>query len=256
MSGEGKNVKAELRSGDFGGCLVGGSAEERARGRKIKRRAIVISVVLQTAAMAALLIVPLLAKPAPLSVQSYVPIPPYSHSASQRQARPQRPQPPVPSTTHYFEHLQPVGNIIRQNDTTPQGPIGPEIPIGDTAAPEKSGLLNVIDTRVPPPPDTTAPQTKRVVVGHIDPALLIHRIEPVFPPLARQIRRGGKVELHAIIANDGRIQSLEVVSGDPLFIQSAIDAVRQWRYKPTLLNGRPVEVDTFITVLYTLNQQQ
>lgn len=84
--------------------------------------------------------------------------------------------------------------------------------------------------------------------------MLVRRVEPVFPPLARQIRRSGKVELHAVIATDGSIQSLEVVSGDPLFIQSALDAVRQWRYRPTMLNGQPVEIDTFITVLYTVNQ--
>jgi len=62
------------------------------------------------------------------------------------------------------------------------------------------------------------------------------------------------VELHAIIAMDGSVESLEVVSGDPFFLQSALAAVRQWRYRPTTLNGRPVEVDTHITVIYTLAQ--
>ena len=80
-------------------------------------------------------------------------------------------------------------------------------------------------------------------------------MEPVFPPLARQIRRGGKVELHALIRTDGSIESLEVVSGDPLFIASALAAVQQWRYRPTYLNGQPVEVETFIVVIYTLEPQ-
>ena len=84
--------------------------------------------------------------------------------------------------------------------------------------------------------------------------MLIYRVEPVYPPLAREIRRGGRVELRAVIATDGTIQSLKVVSGEPLFIQSALDAVRQWRYRPTVLNGRPVEIDTFITVTYNLSQ--
>jgi protein TonB len=92
-------------------------------------------------------------------------------------------------------------------------------------------------------------------MGHIDPALVTYRVEPAFPALAKQIRKSGKVELHAVIAMDGTIQSLEVVSGDPMFVQSALDAVRQWRYTPTKLNGQPVEVDTFITVVYTLNSQ-
>ena len=84
--------------------------------------------------------------------------------------------------------------------------------------------------------------------------MLLYRVEPMYPALAKQIHKSGKVELRALIATDGTIQSLQVVSGDPLFVQSALDAVRQWRYKPTLLNGQPVEIDTFITVIYTLNQ--
>ncbi len=82
--------------------------------------------------------------------------------------------------------------------------------------------------------------------------MLIHRVEPVYPPLPRQIHKEGRVEMRAIIATDGTIQSLEIVSGDPMFYQSAIEAVKQWRYRPTILNGQPVEIDTFITVIYTL----
>jgi periplasmic protein TonB len=78
-------------------------------------------------------------------------------------------------------------------------------------------------------------------------------VEPLYPPLARQIRLEGRVELHAIIARDGSVQSLEAISGHPLLIPAALEAVRQWRYRPTILNGQPVEVDTHITVIYTLN---
>ena len=82
--------------------------------------------------------------------------------------------------------------------------------------------------------------------------MLIHRVEPIYPPLARQIHREGRVELRATIGTDGTIQSLQVVSGDPMFLNSAIEAVRQWRYRPTILNGQPVEIDTYITVVYTM----
>jgi protein TonB len=82
--------------------------------------------------------------------------------------------------------------------------------------------------------------------------MLVQRVEPVYPPLARQIHREGQVELHAVIATDGTIQSLQAVSGDPLFLQSALEAVRQWRYHPTILNGQAVEIDTYITVIYSL----
>ena len=60
------------------------------------------------------------------------------------------------------------------------------------------------------------------------------------------------MELHAIISTDGTIRSLQVVSGDPLFLRSALDAVGQWRYRATVLNGQPVEIDTYITVIYSL----
>ena len=84
--------------------------------------------------------------------------------------------------------------------------------------------------------------------------MLIYRVEPVYPVLPKQMGRSGRVELRAIIGTDGTIQFLQVVSGDPLFIQSALQAVQQWRYKPTILNGQRVEIDTFITVVYTINR--
>ncbi len=84
--------------------------------------------------------------------------------------------------------------------------------------------------------------------------MLIHRVEPIFPTLPRQMGREGRVELHAIIAADGSVSSLQFLNGDELFYPSARDAVSKWRYKPTILNGVPVEVDTRITVIYRLNR--
>ena len=82
--------------------------------------------------------------------------------------------------------------------------------------------------------------------------MLVYRVEPAYPPLMQQIRKSGRVVLRAIIATDGTVQSLEAVSGDSGFFQSALDAVRQWRYRPTILNGQPVEVETTITVIYNI----
>jgi len=93
-----------------------------------------------------------------------------------------------------------------------------------------------------------------MVHTQISAAMLTHRVEPVYPTLAKQLGRAGRVELRAVIATDGTIQSLQVVSGDPLFYQSAMDAVRQWRYRATVLNGEAVEVDTFITVIYNISR--
>jgi TonB family protein len=107
---------------------------------------------------------------------------------------------------------------------------------------------------VPPPADNQSTAQVRHSVSEMQQmAQLIRRVEPNYPPLARQIQREGRVELHAIISTAGSIESLEVISGDPLFIQSALSAVREWRYRPTILNGRPIEVDTHITVIYTLS---
>jgi len=78
--------------------------------------------------------------------------------------------------------------------------------------------------------------------------MLIHRVEPVYPRMLGIAGIHGEVRLHAIIAKDGSIQSLTVISGHPLLAGAAIDAVRQWRYKPYILNGEAVEVETFVTV--------
>jgi protein TonB len=83
-------------------------------------------------------------------------------------------------------------------------------------------------------------------------ASIINQTRPLYPPLARQARIQGNVVLHAIIDKEGKVAQLEVISGHPLLVQSALDAVKQWRYKPTTLNGDPVEVDTTITVTFTM----
>jgi periplasmic protein TonB len=105
-------------------------------------------------------------------------------------------------------------------------------------------------TMAPPPPKLTP---KRVTVGgNVQAARLVNKVTPLYPPLARQTRISGTVKLHAIIGKDGSVQQLQVVSGHPLLVQSALDAVKQWRYQPTLLNGEPVEVDTEIDVIFSL----
>lgn len=87
-----------------------------------------------------------------------------------------------------------------------------------------------------------------VSISHLSEAQLIHRVEPEYPRMAVIINLQGEVRLHAIIAKDGTIQSLSVSSGHPMLAQAALEAVRQWRYRPYVLNGQAVEVETFITV--------
>jgi periplasmic protein TonB len=237
---------------NFGECLVEGSAGERQNGRKIKRRAIAISIALESAGLTALLIAPMLAKPAEIRMTRTIPIPPYTaartpHASTDRPVTFRRPC--------VFCPAGPIAPIAASSvDRHVNGidePSKDDFLTRTTGAPDG---LAMDDRRNQPKPPIEPPRQKtRIYEPHINPALLTHRVEPVFPALARQIRKSGRVELRAVIAADGTIQSLEVMSGDPIFLPSAIEAVRQWRYKPTLLNGQPVEVDTFITVIYTLN---
>jgi|SRR5882762_9525210 len=92
-------------------------------------------------------------------------------------------------------------------------------------------------------------QRVRVSPGVIK-GLLIYRVEPAYPPLAQQARIQGVVVLTALIDKGGNVQSLQVVSGHPLLVRAAIEAVKQWRYKPFLLNGQPLEVETTVTVSF------
>ena len=113
------------------------------------------------------------------------------------------------------------------------------------------GIIGGTGSNMPPPPKETP---KRIRVGgQVQQAKVLVRIQPLYPPLAKQARIQGTVRLQAVIAKDGSIQELQVLSGHPLLVQAALDAVRQWRYQPTLLNGEPVEVVTTIDVVFTLS---
>jgi len=101
-------------------------------------------------------------------------------------------------------------------------------------------------------PKVATPQRVRVSQG-VTQGLLIHKVQPNYPPLARQARIQGAVVLQAVISKEGTIEGLKLISGHPMLAPAAIDAVKQWRYKPYILNGEPVEVDTTITVNFTLS---
>ena len=108
---------------------------------------------------------------------------------------------------------------------------------------------NNISTVIPPRPVAAKP----LVVSHLAEANLLHKVQPIYPPIARQARVQGAVELRAIISKNGTIENLVVVRGHPMLSAAAIEAVRQWRYRPYLLNGEPIEVETEITVNFLLS---
>lgn len=96
------------------------------------------------------------------------------------------------------------------------------------------------------------PQRVRISQG-VTRGLLVHRAEPPYPPLARAARVQGDVVLSAVIDVNGNITNLQLVSGHPMLVPAALAAVKEWRYKPYLLNGQPVEVETTITVIFSLS---
>jgi protein TonB len=137
--------------------------------------------------------------------------------------------PQVPMSANGFSHL-PLSNVgIARTDIVapPDGP-------GPTAAPK---------------PDVAPLRMSSTILS----AQLITKVVPVYPVLAVRTRVSGTVHLEGILAKDGTIRNLQVLSGHPLLVPAALDAVRQWVYRPTLLNGVPVEVIAPIDVVFTLN---
>ena len=116
---------------------------------------------------------------------------------------------------------------------------------------KSSTPLFVEPPQPPPPPIEHAPEPLRIG-GDVAAARLIHRVQPVYPALARQARVQGTVRLEAIIHENGEIANLRVISGHPLLIQASLDAVEQWRYQPTSLNGQSMAVITTIDVNFRL----
>jgi periplasmic protein TonB len=148
--------------------------------------------------------------------------------------------------------------ILNVDETSAPPPVdigGLSVP-GSTGNPmARSGILDSIgsglNSIVPPPPPVPSvhpPRVSRMMEGN-----LIYRVQPQYPQLARQARVQGIVVLRAMISREGKIENLQVVSGHPLLVKSAIDAVLQWRYRPYYLNNEPVEVETQVTVNFTLS---
>jgi len=245
--------------GDLGSlhsCLVDGDPEQRSRERHVRRRAVAISITTQSAIVAAIVLIPLFAKPGKIAA-TVVPIPPYyAHRVQSTGERIIERAPRHPVDPRIFDPSALHRPVVVVRDPNPDPGPAP-IPGFSERGPGTStvGQIPILDIRAPERPQPQRAQAPNIVhVTHLDPAMLTRRIEPIYPTLMRQIGRSGEVQLRAIIGTGGTIQSLQVVGGDPGFFQSALEAVRQWHYKPTVLNGNPVEVDTFITVIYNISR--
>lgn len=140
---------------------------------------------------------------------------------------------------------QPVEGAATARVARPAGESGAPKP---TASPRESSFPFGAISGVPPPP---AP-TRIRVGGNVQSANLLEKVDPVYPPLAWQALIQGTVRFTAIIGKDGHVQNLQLVSGHPLLVPAAQEAVKQWVYRPVLINGSPVEVITQIDVPFTL----
>jgi protein TonB len=243
----------------LGRCLVEGDADATSPARRNRRKAFGLSLAIETSLVISLVAAPLLTSVA--QPQLHQILPPQltffgawrSHSPAQHAASPttvRRPEIPNP----FPPSAPPVTTVDFRRDEEP------DVPILDLPGEYVPGAVQMTQTgrTLPPvePPHISQPaqQEKRPLKlsEGVLQAQLVSRIEPRYPPLALQTKQERTVVLHAIISRDGRINAVEVVSGSPLFLQAALDAVRQWRYRPTLLNGEPVEVETTITVMFRL----
>jgi periplasmic protein TonB len=231
---------------------------ERARTRK--PTTVLASAVLHTVLVVALVLLPLLQPQAiPLLSTAYgLPLPPA--------LKPDVPIELVAAPPHIQLQIQPDSADLIAPTVIPRDiAFVVDAPAADSQLPSGmvTGIRSVLGPMVaqpvtealppppepPPPPISTAPVR---VGGGVELANLIFQAKPTYPPIARQARVQGAVVLEATISKDGSVVDLRVISGNPLLNEAAIDAVRQWRYKPTLLNGDPVAVITTITVNFAL----
>jgi protein TonB len=254
--------------GSLSECILENDAESRGRARNLRRKALLISVVFEAALLGAMLLWPLITPGVLPGLFNVIPTPPYrggggsAEKPAPSHAHPQtvtanRPalclfctRPAAPTTA------RPANDASASSlsgDTAPgisdggiDGPPGPGVGIPGA---ERTGVP--IEIKTPQPPEHNSPLHRSEGVMA---AALIYKVQPQYPVIARTIHLQGTVYLGAIIATDGTVRQLEVISGNPILANPALQAVRLWRYQPTRLNGEPVEVETLITVNFILNQ--
>ena len=251
---DGKVVHGELSD-----CLIENDAEAMQRGRRLRRQALAVSLVLEALVLAAMLAWPLLYPSTLNATYIMTPVPPYRRGAEEKPRAAPRPEVrhPVPRPP-----LMQPPVIPHHLDTRPE-----PAPVVDASAESSSDSVaigNVLGldggigdgksaNPLPPPRPTVRQDAKpRQMSEGVMEAMLIRRVQPVYPVVGLSARISGTVQLRAIIGADGTVQQLTVLSGSPILARAALDAVSQWRYRPTLLNGQPIAVETLVTVKFVL----
>lgn len=171
-------------------------------------------------------------------------------------ANPRKLQVPKPAST-YTPSSAGISAPVHKTQEAPSSPVG-------TTSGTLGGISDGVPSEVPvstinvPLPAAKAPEptpVKRMrIAARVAEANLIHDVAPQYPPEAGRARVEGTVVLMAAIGKDGSVEDVRVESGLPILAQAAVDAVKQWRYRPYLLNGEPVEVDSRITINFTLSR--
>ena len=146
--------------------------------------------------------------------------------------------------------------MIKEEDTPPPSSGGFGV-VGGVAGGMPGGSLGgviggIVSSTPVAVPKMATPKSVRVSLG-VAAGLLVHQVKPTYPPLARQARIQGTVMLAAVISKDGSITNLHVISGHPMLTGAALDAVKQWKYRPYMLNNEPVEVETQVQVNFSLS---
>jgi periplasmic protein TonB len=221
-----------------------------------KRLTMLLSLLLQITVLAALIAAPLIYTQVLPRVQLQ------SVFAAPAPPPPALPKPPMTVRTaansprvFRLEALRPIFPLPQAvpPDVTAPPAISDGTPDGD---PSSTGIpLTVAPVKPPdPPPAVKKAPAKPIRIGSMESSQLIHKVQPAYPSMARQLRVQGVVEFTAVIGKTGSIQNLQLVRGHPMLVKAAEEAILQWKYKPTLLNGEPVEVITDILVNFTLTQ--
>jgi len=222
-----------------------------------KAGALAASLGAQTLAIGTLLLIPLLYTDrlpfAQLQLPTFLPPTPPPEPLKPEPIRHTRPRPwrglMVPTS---------IPPLSTQPDIIGEPPVSLDtIDTGVFVPPTLGTIISRVLPPPPPPPvhlTEVTPSKPVTVTSDIQAAKLIKKVQPVYPRLAIMARISGTVHLTGIIGKDGSIQQLQVIDGPPLLVTAAVDAVRQWVYRPTLLSGKPVEVIAPISVNFTLTQ--
>jgi protein TonB len=160
------------------------------------------------------------------------------------------------SSSELLAPLRVPQHITNSNDLGPEAPSAPlGWPHAGRGGQDIPGAIPLPEARVLPPPVPT-PHPRPIVLSQgVTEGFLISAPKPAYPQAARIAHIQGEVELRAVISRGGEIEQLEVVSGNPLLVTAAVDAVRRWRYRPYLLNGSPTAVETEVRVRFVLSAE-